>query len=377
MTMTTKIALKRLTKSDLTIFEWQFRNRNAGNQKSINLNADVFVDQLYPLADSHVPTEGVPVPVTIYGPGVSNGVRVASTITPKSEATNQKNWRLGGPLIHDPVDTPDRFHVLEPGDLVLMSFNGDPIPTEASLVFVAHGHPNEAPLHAALDEFIPGGKRTMVQLASGDLEAVAASVPLPAGHPFPDAVLEGGEADIEDASFGSEAGVRRATGGGRRNVSAAELEQARTNAQRIGRDGEVLVNAYLTALVGAGTLTEATWLADDNAAAPLDFHVTTPNGNGTCIDAKSTTGPFRRNFHISAAEVAYAAASPEPYVIYRVFELNEEGARLRVSDDIRPAAQSLIKSLGGLPKGYKPDSFSVAPDSHNWSDEVPLVWPDE
>ena len=46
--MIDKLALKRLTASDLTFFEWHFRNRNAGNQKAINLNADVFSDQLYP-----------------------------------------------------------------------------------------------------------------------------------------------------------------------------------------------------------------------------------------------------------------------------------------------------------------------------------------
>ena len=43
-----KLALKKLTASDLTLFEWHFRNRNAGNQKAINLNADVFVQQLFP-----------------------------------------------------------------------------------------------------------------------------------------------------------------------------------------------------------------------------------------------------------------------------------------------------------------------------------------
>ncbi len=375
--MATKIALKRLTKSDLTIFEWQFRNRNAGNQKSVNLNANVFVDQLYPLAEDHVPTEGSPVSATIYGPGVSNGVRISSTITPKSEETNQKNWRLGGPLIHDPDDAPGRFHVLEAGDLIIMRFTGEPVPTEVDLIFVAHGHPDDAPLHAALDEFIPGGKKTMVQLGAGDLEIVATSISMPAGHPFPYAVLEGGEADIEDASFGSATGVRRATRGGRKNISASELEKARTNAQRIGRDGEVLVNAHLATLVDDGTLSEAIWVADENAAAPLDFHVTAPSGDGTRIDAKSTTGPFQRKFHISAAEVAEAAAATGPYVIYRVFEINEDGAMLRVSEDIYPAAVRLIKSLDGLPEGFQPDSFSVDPASLEWGEEVSLIRPEE
>ena len=46
--MTSKLALKQLTASDLTLFEWQFRHLDVGGQKSINLNANVFVDQLFP-----------------------------------------------------------------------------------------------------------------------------------------------------------------------------------------------------------------------------------------------------------------------------------------------------------------------------------------
>lgn len=378
--MSNKIALKRLTKSDLTIFECHFRNpNNKSKQKSLNLNSDVFVDQLYPRAAGRVPQKGAPMPSTLYGPGVNKGYKVKSTITPRNEVDlkKQKNWRFGGPLIRDPEDTPNRFHVLEPGDLVIMGFDGDLAPEKANLLFVAHGHPDDGYLHAALDELIPGGKKTMVQLTSGDLEAVAASISLRKGHPFPDVILEGSEEDLQDALFGSVSAVQRATRGGRRSVSATELEQAHTNAQRIGQDGELLVNAHLIALVAEGILIEAVWIADANAAAPLDFRVTMPGGYKTFIDAKSTTGPFNRDFHISAAEVAYAAASDVPYIIYRVFELSDEGAHLRVSDDIRRSAQNLMKALDRLPAGYKPDSFSVDPNTLTWSDEVQLTRSEE
>jgi hypothetical protein len=72
-----KLALKRLTKSDLTIFEWHFRNRNAGNQKSINLNADVFVNELYLAVSTVALTNGneMPVSVGIFGPGIKPSCR--------------------------------------------------------------------------------------------------------------------------------------------------------------------------------------------------------------------------------------------------------------------------------------------------------------
>ena len=44
--MVDRIVLKRLTASDLTFFKSLFRTLSAGNQKAINLNADVFVEQL-------------------------------------------------------------------------------------------------------------------------------------------------------------------------------------------------------------------------------------------------------------------------------------------------------------------------------------------
>ena len=69
--MADHLALKRLTASDLTLFESLFRRLNAGNQKAINLNADVFVGALYPSA----PTLGtamdneIPLALSLFGPG--------------------------------------------------------------------------------------------------------------------------------------------------------------------------------------------------------------------------------------------------------------------------------------------------------------------
>ena len=110
-----KLALKRLTKSDLTIFEWHFRNRNAGNQKSINLNADVFVNELYPAVPTVALTNGneMPVSVSIFGPGVKTELALARKII---KGAAYKNWRLNGEFIFNPAGDPDRFNVLLPGD---------------------------------------------------------------------------------------------------------------------------------------------------------------------------------------------------------------------------------------------------------------------
>lgn len=103
------------------MFEWQFRNKNAGNQKSINLNADVFIDRLYPsLQDTDVGRNGrVPLDLFLYGPGNARAWNLQRKII---KGGSYKNWRLNGEYIANPPDQPNRFDVLVPGDFVIFDF---------------------------------------------------------------------------------------------------------------------------------------------------------------------------------------------------------------------------------------------------------------
>lgn len=46
--MKKRIVLKRLSASDLTLFEHHFRNTSGAKQKAFNLDSAVFIDILYP-----------------------------------------------------------------------------------------------------------------------------------------------------------------------------------------------------------------------------------------------------------------------------------------------------------------------------------------
>src|SRR5579859_7499939 len=96
-----RLALKKLTASDLTLFEWHFQNRNAGNQKAINLNADVFVDRLFPgLPEVSRDFGGrLPIDLFLYGPGMASELNLQRKIIKLGE---YKNWRLDGETIHNP-----------------------------------------------------------------------------------------------------------------------------------------------------------------------------------------------------------------------------------------------------------------------------------
>jgi hypothetical protein len=51
--MKRRITLKRLSASDLTLFEHHFKNTPGAKQKAFNLDASILIDKLYPgLPDS-------------------------------------------------------------------------------------------------------------------------------------------------------------------------------------------------------------------------------------------------------------------------------------------------------------------------------------
>lgn len=370
--MPDRIALKRLSASDLTFFEWQFRNRNAGNQKSINLNANVFVEQLYPAVPSL--TAEIHANLTLLGPGIKGPYNLARKII-KNES--YKNWRLNGEFVHNPVDDPDRFNSLEPGDLALLRFEGEPVPTRIDLIVFARAEPADAGPFDELLLLVPeAGRLSMASVTREDLAAALGAAP--EGHPilavFGDAEID---AALEDAAYGNEAATRQLRRRAARRVSTLELSEARSSAERVGRDGEGLVYIHLKSLLNSGALSEVVWEADDNAAAPFDFQVRAPSGAEVKIDAKSTSGPFERVIHISAAEVAEAAESEERYDLYRIFEITDDGAKLRVTEGIRPFAEAVVQSLEHLPPGVRPDGFSVSTECFEWGPEVAIERPDE
>lgn len=367
-----KLALKRLTASDLTLFTWQFRNRNAGNQKAINLNANVFVDELFPGVPEVAQSMGnrITLSVGLYGPDMKGVYRIARHII-KGDA--YKNWRLNGEFVSNPESDGTRFNSLVPGDYAVMAFHGEAYPTAVDIVFVSATADSDRALHEALGRFIPqGGRRSMVKLEQDALVAACESEGIPSTHPVKQFVrdVEFEEA-LQDAAFGSAEGTRVARRRrGSRRISSEDMSRARSNAERIGRDGEELVNLHFQERLQAQTITAFSWVSQTDAAAPHDFEITELSGQRTLVDAKSTEGDFQRSIHISAAELAEAAESDVPYSIYRVYQMNEEGGLLRVAPDIREFARQLQGWVAQLPQGVAPDGFTLSPGTLEWETEV-------
>ncbi|OAI53797.1 hypothetical protein AYO46_00120 [Betaproteobacteria bacterium SCGC AG-212-J23] len=358
-----KLALKRLTRSDLTLFEWQFRHVNAGNQKAINLNADVLVELLFPAMPDEAKSRAgkFAVDLDIYGPGPAPRLNLQRKIIKLGE---YKNWRLNGEFIFNPPESPDRFNTLREGDIALLEFTGQHFPDSMRIALVSQAL--DAKLHAAFDRHL--GSRRMSEISPVDLDILLNHQGLLASFPIAGASLE---SSLEDAAVGGAKGMRELKRrSGLRRISKEELQQARQKAEEIGALGEEFVNDHLTRELGAGRIEAFTWASRDNAIMPFDFEIREKAAN-QLVDVKTTRGPFENPLHISIAELLEMRDSTD-YRIFRVYGIVERQAKLRVSGPMKAFAEGVLKVLTNLPKGVEADAISVDPRTLTFAAETPL-----
>ena len=295
--MAARIAIKRLTASDCTLFEAVFRSIGAGNQKSINLNADVLIGQLYPnLAAIAAATDNeIALVISIYGPDAKGAHKLSRKIIKNA---TYKNWRLNGEFIPGPPGDTSRYDNVKPGDLAIMAFKGDASPNGMDLIIVSQGAPSDAALHATLMPLF--GNRSMIAVTPTQIAVAAGSAAVPETHPVYIAAADPEmEAALEDAAQGGIEGTGKLLKNkGSRKVSGSDFAKAKAKAELIGQNGEGLVNGYLAAKVAAGQIASYNWQSAENAIAPFDFDTLTKSSQRTLIDAKTTGGPFENVLHL-------------------------------------------------------------------------------
>ncbi len=357
----THFAVKKLTRSDLTFFEHQFRRQNAGNQKSINLNADVFVELIFPYAPAIAAgdrSRQFLVRLQIFGPGLRRtpDIKVRKVI----RGDTYKNWRLNGEFVPDPDDDPSRYHGLAAGDLVVFAFDESrvkPVPESIALVLVSQAEADDARVLADLQAFLGTGR--MALLPPAVLGQVSAASPT--DHPIRELLDIEMDVALEEAALGSTEAIRKLrTRPSARRMSAAALAKARASAEANGRDGEVLVNIHLQKERAEGRIRAFTWVSEENAISPWDFEITELDGTTVRVEVKSTGGGFDRPIHISQNEVLAAAEAGTPRTdLYRVFTLSNDGGWLRVSQGIAGLCQAILGAISGLGIGINPDGYSI------------------
>lgn len=366
--MKRKIALKRLSSSDLTLFEHHYRNTSGAKQKAINLDAAVFVDALFPGLPSRLDVlrDRVIVTLAIYGPGGAG----AHSITRKI-LKQQKNWRLNGELISNPPEESTRYDPLVKGDYAILDFAGDPEPHTARMYLVAKNLPQDAALHAALEanygaSFSP--HKGLVEIDPDELARLLGGLGLPTGHPALDFIDFGALEDAAQGGFDGLTKLRKRRQA--RGVSREELGRARQSAEQIGRLGEEILNAWLDQQCHAGRGPEYCWDSYTNAVAPYDFTLLNGGKADRRVDAKSTSGDFRNPIHVSVAELVEMAHGGLPYDLYRLYTVNDVSARLRIAKDVGAFAADLLGKFSGLPTGVAVDSVSINPEVLAFGEEI-------
>lgn len=364
--MSRKLALKRLTASDLTLFKWHFQKNPTSKQKAFNLDTRVLVDHLYPQLGepSDVPNPRFPLDLYLIGPGLTVPHNLQRKILKQ-----QKNWRLNGELIDNPEGDQERYNTLEAGDFALFEFSGSVIPSTAKVLLISRGNAADAGVHAELNyRFVEG---SMWPLSEKCVTEVLSAAAPQTEHPLHDWIES---AALEDAVLGGAEGIdqlnRRCTG---RGISPEEFVRSRQAAERTGVAGEEFLNENFELQLAEGKIESVEWTSSINAVSPYDFRIKSFNSAERVIDAKSTTGAFGNPIHLSLGELRKAVDGPEPYDIYRLFELTESTAKLRIARDIGPNLKHIIDALSVLPDGVSADSISVRPDLLAFSEDEQIL----
>lgn len=368
--MKRKLVLKRLSASDLTLFEHHYRNTPGAKQKALNLDVAVFIQVLYPgLSETLIfPQNRIPLNLSIYGPGGAELHNLQRKILKQ-----QKNWRLNGELIYDPPEEAERYASLKKGDYAIIEFSGDTEPYSASLYLIASALPADAMIYRVLEEKYANAfssRKGMEVLDTDDFKNFFSNIGISENHPLLDLI----DQDIlEDAALGGFTGFRKLKKRRQsRGVSQEELNNAKRSAELVGRLGEEVLNAWFEAEKLANRLKDYRWVSGENAIAPYDFELVENSGLVRNIDAKSTAGDFKNPIHISIGELYEMSYGKAQYDLYRLYMLTETSAKLRIATDLKNTSIELITHFEMLPDGITVDNISISPKFLNFELEIQI-----
>ncbi|MBA5983533.1 DUF3883 domain-containing protein [Pseudomonas sp. MD195_PC81_125] len=358
-----KIAIKRLTKSDLTLFSWHFKEMNSGNQKAINLNANVFVDELYPDLPEISAQRGKTsflIDLSIYGPAGAPRHSLARKIV---KGAAYKNWRLNGEFVENPFDSPTRYNDLREGDFAILIFGGESVPEDLKIIMVCARLLADSELHARIVSEM--GAESMRAFSAYQLEEIVDHADIEESHAARVMDIAGA---LEDAACGGVVGVETLKKwSSKRLVSKDDLRRARDKVDITGFIGEEFVDYYLGCLQLSGDISSYRWASNENAVEAFDFVIQ----DNLYIDVKSTVGGFNQKIHVSINELLHMKEFAN-YRIYRIYGIDKKKAKLRISSPLRSFAIAILQKLDPVFDGVRVDNISVSPSILEFGDEIEI-----
>lgn len=365
-----KLALKKLKASDLSFFKWHFDKGATAKQKGFNLDTKVLDGQIYPGLKAQLePREkkAIHVDLTILGPGMSPAFTLSRKI--KIDA---KNLRLNGEYIHDPDGEVGRFARLKVDDFAFFEFVGDAFPNAVKIVLIAKSDEVDFLLHREFSVLLPKTTDSMCCVTEEILDGVIKAAEPDANHPIRDLVAPELGERIVNGDPRASITLMRARGG--RGMTPGELKLNKVAAEKTGEVGEELLDGYFGSLLNL-ELESYCWVSKENAISPFDFSLKSKDGKEWQVDAKSTAGDFDVPLFLSISEIKYALTSGLDYDIYRLYNVKETGAFLRIARNIGQKLTTLFDVLDSLPVGVKPTSFSIEPNFFDFDEVVVEIKP--
>lgn len=106
-----------------------------------------------------------------------------------------------------------------------------------------------------------------------------------------------------------------------------DIKRAKDIFEKIGKEGEYLVDRYFERQKRKGLIANYKWLNEDKECGlPYDFYFETLEGEIIYLDVKTTNYMFAQKMVFSNQEIEFATSNTNKYCIYRVY-FNENGER--------------------------------------------------
>lgn len=128
------------------------------------------------------------------------------------------------------------------------------------------------------------------------------------------------------------------------NPKRYDIEKAQKLFQKIGRNGEELVNQYLEQEKYKKNIKSFTWVNKTSESGfPFDFEIKDTQNNTIYSDAKSTSYKFEQKIIFSSQELKFIQQNNN-YLIHRVFNLNET-PKLQICNNISDISYDFVNNL--------------------------------
>jgi len=360
------VAIKLLTSSDLSFFQVHLKS---SKQKAINLNSDIFIERFFPGLQGSF-TE-IHFPLIIIGPEGKSPHKLSRKIL---RSPGAKNWRLNGEFIFNPEDDPARYDSLQPGDYAVLAFEGAERPISAKMILI--GKTTDQFLHEIMsNNHVFVGRNTMVEVSQAKLAEYRHSTQdiYPGVHPFDH--LDAPDT-IEDVLYGKESIIQSRPFGDGRSIALTpqELRRQLLSAQTTGQIGEELFGHWL--LTNGHTENDFEWVSQSYARAAYDYKIMSPKWltmpEILFVDVKATNGQFERPFHMSIAEIRWAARN-EGYRIARIFAIADGLSQMKILKGISHISRVILEKFSALPPTLEVDSVTLQPSQFEVEIEGPIL----